>query len=128
VRGWSRLFFAASDGRPWRAILGAAFLIGCSLSAYAAIAWGIYRTVHPVNRFGNVGWLLAGIVHLVFMMKSLATLYAWSGNARSNALMFPLSASVLLRIFFKSLLMCATGKVEWRGTQYGWRSSRQIAS
>jgi hypothetical protein len=120
-RGWGRNFFAGSLGRPWR-ILGAMFfLIFCSLSAYAAIAWGFYRNVHPVSFVRGYLWLTTGFAHLFIMTGAVAIMYSWSKNRRAYALLFPLGAVMLLGIFCRSLWMCATGRVEWRGTRYTHR-------
>jgi hypothetical protein len=45
-------------------------------------------------------------------------IYAWSGARRWHALLFPLGAMILLAIFGRALVNCATGRVEWRGTRY----------
>jgi chlorobactene glucosyltransferase len=126
LRGWSRNFFAASLGRPWRILLGAAFIVLCSFSAYAAVAWGVYRLAHPVNAYGAYGWLIAGAAHLAIMLPLLAILYRWTGNAAVYALAFPLGGGMLLGIFARSIWMCITGKVEWRGTRYTHRMSADL--
>ena len=55
---------------------------------------------------------------LALLTLLLGTMYRWSGNPRRNALLFPVAGSMLLAIFLKSLKMCVTKKVEWRGTSY----------
>lgn len=121
-KGWGRNFYAGSLGRPWRILLVGLVIVACSFSAYVALAWAVWRIFHPVNAYGAYGWALSAIVHLILMMGALGAMYSWSGNRRSSALLFPLGGSILLLIFAKALQMCATGKVEWRGTQYGHRS------
>jgi hypothetical protein len=117
-RGWARIFFAAGVGSPRRIVMGVGFVLLCCYSPYAAIGWGIYRNMHPVNVFGGWGWLGAAGVHVGLLTAFLGMMYAWSGNRRRNALLLPLGAAMLLGIFGKSLRMCLTGKVEWRGTRY----------
>ena len=46
-RGWSRIYYAARVGSPWRVLAAAAFVIVCGFSAYAALAWGAYRWARP---------------------------------------------------------------------------------
>src|SRR6185369_5381593 len=46
-RGWSRIYYAAQVGSPWRVLAAAWFVIACSFSAYAALVWGIWRSLHP---------------------------------------------------------------------------------
>ena len=102
------------------------FVLLCSFSAYAAIGWGVYRFIHPVNLFRGWGWMGAGVVHGALMTIFLGIMYTWSGNRRSNALFFPLGGAMLLAIFARSLWMCLTGKVEWRGTKYTHRMAAEL--
>lgn len=120
-RGWSRNFFAGSLGRPWRIMLGMAFLLLCSFSAYAALIWGAYRWANPANAYGAYGWLAAGVIHLGIMTAMLRIMYRWTGNRPGLALAFPLGGAMLLGIFARALWMCITGRVEWRGTRYTHR-------
>jgi len=53
----------------------------------------------------------------------LGAMYAWSGNRRRSALLWPVGIAMLLGIFGKSLRMCLTGMVEWRGMRYRLRQS-----
>jgi uncharacterized BrkB/YihY/UPF0761 family membrane protein len=120
-RGWSRIYYAAQVGSPWRVLAAAAFVVLCGFSAYLALAWGAYRWTHPNPTYGwNIGqsWVLGSLAHLGLMTFFLATLYRWSGNPRRNALYFPLGGGMLMGIFGRALRMCVTKKVEWRGTAY----------
>jgi cellulose synthase/poly-beta-1,6-N-acetylglucosamine synthase-like glycosyltransferase len=123
-RGWSRIYYAAQAGRPWRILIGMTFLLLCGFSVIPALAWGAWRLPHPGPTLGlfdttGAAWLAAGAAHLLFMTWFLATIYRWSGNPRRNALLFlPLGGPMLLATFFKGLKMCVTKKVEWRGTAY----------
>jgi hypothetical protein len=100
--------------------MAAMFVIVCSFSAYAALAWGIYRLARPTGDTLPMGWLWLGasVNHLCMLTYLVSTLYAWSGNPRRNALLFPVAGSMLLGIFARALKMCVTKKVEWRGTAY----------
>ena len=132
VRGWSRIYYAAQVGSPWRILIGIAWLLLCSFPVVAALAWGVYRISHPVPAvFGSVtaSWLIMAGVHLVLMTAALATVYRWSGNPARNALLFlPMGGPMLMRIFGRALRMCVTKKVEWRGTAYQHTMASQIAA
>jgi hypothetical protein len=119
-RGWSRIYYAARVGSPWRVLAAASFVIVCGFSAYAALAWGVYRVARPTGQWPPMGWLWLGsaVNHLCVMTFLVSTVYAWSGNPRRNAFMFPVAGSMLLGIFARALKMCVTKKVEWRGTAY----------
>jgi chlorobactene glucosyltransferase len=121
IRGWSRIYYAARVGSPWRVLMALAFVLVCCFSVYAALAWGIYRTIHPTTAYhGWIGplWLLAAVPHLAIMTFYLGRMYKWSGNSRVNALYFPVAGALLCYTFFRALKMCVTKKVEWRGTAY----------
>jgi hypothetical protein len=110
TKGWSRIFFACSLGRPWRIALGLILLLLTGFSVYPAFLWGL---VHPRSP-----WLAASVTHFAAMTLFLAASYVWTGNPRRNALLFPLAGGMLATIFLKSLRLCATGRLEWRGTHY----------
>lgn len=119
IRGWSRIFFSASDDSLMRNILAIAFLLFCGFTAYVALAWGIYRNYHPASIVRGWLWLTTGAVHLAMMMCGIGLMYAWTGNRRRNAWLFPLSGLMLLGILLKAIRQNLTGKVTWRGTSYG---------
>jgi glycosyltransferase involved in cell wall biosynthesis len=118
LRGWGRNFIAASRGGPWRVIGAIGFVIACVLSIYPAIAWGIYRQAHPINALGGLGWLATALLHAILITTGLASAYKWGGNSAKYALLWPLSSIVLLAIFARSLYLCATKKMDWRGVSY----------
>lgn len=121
IRGWSRIYYAARTGSPWRTLAAMATLIFCCFTVYAALAWGVFRLSHPGGTMPHYGWLVAGGAHLVLMTFFMSYFYAWSNNSRLNALGFPLAGSILLWIMAKAVYMCATKKVVWRGTSYQHR-------
>jgi hypothetical protein len=126
VRGWSRQFFGGSTGRPWRVMAAILFVLLSCFSCYVAIAWGIYRLVHPVNPIGQYGWLITGILHFVMMTAALIATYRWTGNASRYALLFPLGGAMMIAIWLHTLHMCATGRIEWRGTRYSHRMGQGL--
>jgi hypothetical protein len=125
-KGWARNFYAGSLGKPWRILAAIAFMLVCCFSAYAAIGWGVWRQMHPVSPIGGIGWLASGGVHVLLMTLFLSLMYRWSGNRPALALLFPLGGGLMLAIFIRSLWLCASGKVEWRGTTYS-RNVRRLA-
>jgi chlorobactene glucosyltransferase len=128
IRGWGRNFYAVAYGKPWRTILGSLAVLLCTYPLYVVPFWGWYRAHHPINRFAGDGWFAAAIIHFCVMTACLILIYAWSGNRKSYALLFPLGAVMLLRVFARALMMCATGKVEWRGTSYTHRVTATATS
>ncbi|HEX4124049.1 MAG TPA: glycosyltransferase, partial [Tepidisphaeraceae bacterium] len=131
IRGWSRIYYAARVGSPWRPLAGMAFLVFCCFTAYAALGWGIWRTLHPLPGWWvmlGLAWIITAAQHLVGITWLVGQMYAWSGNPRRNAAWFPLAGGMLFWIFGRSVKMCITRKVEWRGTAYSHKMARDAAA
>jgi chlorobactene glucosyltransferase len=127
-KGWGRNFYAGSLGKPWRILAGIAVVLFSCYSVYPALAWGLYRWSHPAPTYaGQSAWLTASLAHFAIMTGLLMVVYAWSGNRKRLALLLPLSGAMLIGIFIRSLKMCLTGKVEWRGTNYTHRMTGNVA-
>jgi glycosyltransferase involved in cell wall biosynthesis len=130
IRGWSRIYYAAKVGSPWRILAAIFWVIFCSFSVIPAFAWGVYRVGHPVEAsFGSVtaSWLAGSIVHFLLMTTALAITYRWSRNPVWNSLLFlPMAGPMLLYILCRALKMCVTKKVEWRGTAYSHAMASKI--
>jgi hypothetical protein len=80
------------------------------------------------NESAAWGWIAVGTAHLLIMTACLAAGYAWTGNRRRYALLFPLGGSMLIAIWTRSLSMCFTRRIEWRGTHYAYRIGRGVVS
>ncbi|HVT90692.1 MAG TPA: glycosyltransferase [Tepidisphaeraceae bacterium] len=117
-RGWSRNFYVGSLGKPWRILGLIAFIFLCCYSVFAAWGWAAFRFAHPVDQFAGWGWLGAGILHYVLMTATAGLMYLWAGEPVWYAMLFPFGVAFLLAVSAKSLWICMTGKVVWRGTQY----------
>ena len=130
-RGWSRIYYAARVGSPWRVLAALSFVLVCCFTAYAALAWAIVQLNHAVSGvppWHGPAWLIVCVAHLGVMTWFLGTLYLWSGNPRRNALLFPIAGSMLVLIFLKALKMCITKRVEWRGTAYSHTMAQTLAT
>jgi glycosyltransferase involved in cell wall biosynthesis len=129
-RGWSRIYYAARVGSPWRVLGAIAFLIICCFSAFAATGWGVYRygdTRTGIHDWLAEWWFAGGLVHLAVMGHFLGAIYRWSGNRRLNAFLFPIAGPMLMLILLKALKMCITKKVEWRGTAYSHNMEKKLS-
>jgi cellulose synthase/poly-beta-1,6-N-acetylglucosamine synthase-like glycosyltransferase len=125
IRGWSRIYYAARVGSPWRTIAAALFVIVACLSFFAGVGLGIYHLVQGIGG-GWQTWFGIALLHAAIMVYGLGTIYAWSGNRWTNALLFPITFPILLYIMFKALIMCVTKKVEWRGTSYAHQMATNL--
>jgi glycosyltransferase involved in cell wall biosynthesis len=117
-RGWSRNFYVGSLGKPWRILGLITFLLLCCWSVFAAAGWGLYRNAHPADAWSGAAWLYTAGSHYLVMTAAVGLMYFWAGEPVWYALLFPLGVAFLLAVCVKSLWICATGKVTWRGTQY----------
>jgi chlorobactene glucosyltransferase len=127
IRGWSRIYYSAKVGNPMTILTAISFLLISCFSAYALVAYGIVRSFHPVGNMLDDAWLVAGLVHLSLMTVMLSYMYRWSKNSGWNALLFPIAAPILLWVLLKSLIMCVTKRVEWRGTRYSHTMAQKLA-
>lgn len=120
VRGWSRILYDALGRRPLP-------LVGKIVEPLVFSQTGdLAVLVAPILLLAGVdgefaGWLLGlGLVHQVFKQGVLYRMYAWTAPATARyALLYPLAGIVSAWIVLKSIAMCRTGRVEWRGTAYG---------
>lgn len=117
-RGWSRNFYVGSLGKPWRIIGLMTFLLLSVFSVFVAAAWGWHRHEHPVGNSLDWGWLAIAGLHYFAMTAIGAVMYDWAHESPWLTFLLPFGCVVLLAICVKSLWICATGKVVWRGTQY----------
>ena len=118
IRGLSRIFADTRNRRPWPMLAGVAFLLLCGLSLFPALAWTAWRLAHPINGYGAWGWLAACIGHFGAMSFQLGLTYTWSRNRWWYGLLLPLSAPILIAIYFRALWLAARGTFIWRGTVF----------
>lgn len=118
-RGWSRNFYVGSLGKPWRILGLISFLLINCVSVIPALIWSVHRYNNPAPPMMPYCWLTAALSHLIIMTAVTAWMYRRAAEPMWHAiLLLPYGIPVLLAICVKSLWICATGKVSWRGTQY----------
>jgi len=118
LAGWARIFATTNELSPWRILLAIAFILISGIGGWIALGYGIYA----VHTLGQWHWLAAAVLHALLTIIYLIPSYRWSGNPQWCALLFPLSALVLLKMLFDALKLCRTGKITWRGTSYAFRT------
>jgi chlorobactene glucosyltransferase len=130
LRGWGRIFYVISPLSPWRILAACLFLFASCLSVYAALAFGLWRLLGPDTASGTLWaamWFAAAALHLALMTFFLGLVYHWSGNPWHNALLFPVSALAILRVFWIAAGHYARGTVNWRGTTYRLPRPREVS-
>jgi cellulose synthase/poly-beta-1,6-N-acetylglucosamine synthase-like glycosyltransferase len=108
--GWARIYSGVCNRQPGRILMAMAFVSVSGLSAYAALIGGL------ITRDSD--WLALSLAHLALITIVLVEIYRLSGNPRRNALLFPISAGVLLALYANAIRACFTGRIAWRGTNY----------
>jgi hypothetical protein len=63
------------------------------------------------------------VVHHVFSLVVLQTVYRMSVPRSRYVAWFPVANLVVEWILIRAIRMCLTGKVTWRGTDYGQAAS-----
>ncbi|CAN5812848.1 hypothetical protein BH23PLA1_BH23PLA1_31850 [soil metagenome] len=125
VRGWSRILYDALGRRPWP-LAGKILepLIFSQTGDISLIVAIVLLVIGPASPFAL--WLLGlSLVHQVLKQSVLYRMYRISGPSTAiYALWYPLAGIVSAWILLKSLGMCRTGRVTWRGTSYGPSPSR----
>jgi chlorobactene glucosyltransferase len=120
VRGWSRILYDALGRRVGP-------LVGKVLEPLVFSQTGVVALVAALTMLaaGVPGpfpaWLLGlSLAHLALQVTVLYRMYAMSSPATAwAAVWYPLAGLVSDWILFRSILMCLTGRVTWRGTSYG---------
>ena len=107
--GWARIYAGTARRRPARLIAAIGFLLVAGLSVWPALLYGILSA--------NPYWLAAALAHLGLMTLTAALLYRWSGQRAWLAACFPLASIMACGILAFAVRRCATGRVEWRGSQ-----------
>jgi chlorobactene glucosyltransferase len=120
VRGWSRILYDALGRSPWplvgKVLEPLIFSQTFAIALAAALALIVRSGPSPFAL-----WLLGlGIVHLLLQISVLYRMYRMSSPSTARfAVWYPLAGIVSDWILFRSIGMCLTGRVSWRGTDYG---------
>jgi hypothetical protein len=119
VRGWSRILYDAAGRRPWPLLGKVLDPLVFSQPAHLVVPAALLLMF--LGMPGPFPGVLVGlgIAHHVLAATVLYRLYRLSvANARS-VVWYPLAGLVMDWALFRSLRMCLTGRVTWRGTAYG---------
>jgi glycosyltransferase involved in cell wall biosynthesis len=128
VRGWSRILYDALDRKPWRLIGRLADpLIFCQSGHIALL---VAMTMLLTNFSGPFPiWLLSlSIVHHALMYLVFRLVYHTSVPGSKYVPWFPVGNLIIDYILLRSIMMCLTGKVTWRGTSYGPDAPRRAGA
>jgi glycosyltransferase involved in cell wall biosynthesis len=118
TRGWSRILYDALDRKVWR-LAGRLLdpIIFCQ-SGHVALLAGIFLLLTGLR--GPFPFWLTGlaILHHLLMYVVFRVVYETTVPGSRHAVWFPLGNLVIDFILLRSIWMCLTGRVTWRGTSY----------
>jgi hypothetical protein len=119
VRGWSRILYDALGRSPWRLFGRVLDPLVFSQSGHVALL--VALGMLAAGRGGAFPvWLLGmSVVHHLLSYSVLRRLYVLSVPGSRHVAWFPLANIVMDVVLFRSIRMCLTGQVTWRGTAYG---------
>ncbi len=119
VRGWSRILYDALDRRTSRLFVRLLDVLVFCQSGHVALLAGLLLLALGENRTFAVGLVGLSVVHHVWMYFVFRLVYNTSVPKSRYVAWFPLGNVVIDAILLRSIRMCLTGKVNWRGTEYG---------
>jgi hypothetical protein len=119
VRGWSRILYDAHDRKTWRLVAKLLDPIIFCQSGHVILLIAVVMLA--MGRTGPFPlWLLGlSLVHHALMYAVFRVLYNASVPGSRYAPWFPVGNLVCDFILVRSIQMCVTGRVTWRGTSYG---------
>lgn len=118
VRGWSRILYSAVDFRPARLYLLIAALLVFSVTSYAALL--LSAGLLLLGYRGPEVWTLLalGIIHEFLQTTLMARIYALSNSDQRYLAVRFLAVGMMFHILARTIRMCRTHSVTWRGTTY----------
>jgi hypothetical protein len=118
IRGWSRIFFGSAGGSPRRSLMGLIFLFLCCFPIIPAALWSIHACHNVDVSPPALAWMIPIALHFLLMLILIGLMYLRTRNSPLYAITFPIGALCLAWILIRSIRLCYTRKIEWRGTQY----------
>jgi glycosyltransferase involved in cell wall biosynthesis len=119
VRGWSRILYDALDRSILRLLGKLLDVILFCQSGHLALLTGLIALAAGGDPTFALGLLGLSIVHHLGMYFVFRLVYNTSVPGSRYVAWFPLGNLVIDVILLRAIGMCLTGKVNWRGTQYG---------
>lgn len=119
IRGWSRILYSSVDQHPLKLYGIFISIILFSVVSYAVLTVG--GTLLLLGYQCPFLWSLVtmGIVHQAAQTLVMNWLYEVSRSSRWYLLARPLAVAMMLYIVARTIRMCSTHQVIWRGTAYG---------
>jgi glycosyltransferase involved in cell wall biosynthesis len=119
VRGWSRIFYDALGRSPSRLTIKLLDPVIFGQSGHVALAVSlVLLAMGKSNTFSLLLFVLS-VAHHVLMYLVFRRIFTAAVPRPRYAIWYPVANLIVDLILIRALVMCATGKVTWRGTDYG---------
>jgi glycosyltransferase involved in cell wall biosynthesis len=119
VEGWSRILYDALGRRAWRLVARVLDALVFSQSGHVALAAALWMLLRGDSSAFARGLLVMSLVHHLLAYSVMRRVYRLSVPRSRHVGWYPVANLVLDAILFKAIALCVTGRVRWRGTQYG---------
>lgn len=119
VRGWSRILYDALGRNPWRLFGRLLDPLVFSQSGHVALVVAIVLLAAAPSRPFAWALLAMSVVHHALTYTVLRRVYHMSVPRSRYVGWFPVANLVMDVILLRAIRMCLTGRVTWRGTDYG---------
>ena len=119
VTGWSRILYDALGRSPWRLTAKVLDPLIFSQSGHLAMVAAIVMLLAGTPGPFPAILLVMSVLHHVMNYLVLRKLYLVSVPCSRFVAFFPLANLVMDWVLLRSIAMCLTGRVTWRGTAYG---------
>ena len=119
VRGWSRILYDALDRHAIRLSTRLLDVLLFCQTGHVALLAGLLLLACGQNRTFAASLVGLSVLHHVWMYFVFRLVYNTSVPKSGYVLWFPLGNVVIDAILLRAIRMCLTGKVNWRGTEYG---------
>ena len=119
VRGWSRILYDALDRRAIRLFSRLLDVLVFCQTGHIAMLAGLLLLAWGRDQIFATTLLGLSVVHHVWMYFVFRLVYNTSVPRSGYVAWFPLGNLVIDAILLRGIRMCLTGRVQWRGTEYG---------
>ncbi len=119
ILGWSRILYDALGRSVFRLVLPILDMLVFSQSAHLALGGALVLLALGIDQRFALVLLGLSLVHHVLAISVMRRVYRLSVPGSRHFGWYPLGNLVLDLVLFRSIWMCLTGRVTWRGTSYG---------
>jgi chlorobactene glucosyltransferase len=119
VRGWSRILYDALGRRSWRLLLVLLDVVVFSQSGHIALAYSLLLLIRGEAGLFADCLLGMSLLHHYLAYTVMRRVYPLSVPGSRHVGWYPVANLILEWILLRSVWMCLTGRVRWRGTDYG---------